>query len=82
LDESRTPESILLERLDQQLVYKALDQLPVVYREALLLCEFEETSYQEISTTLGVPIGTVMSRLSRARRALRDTVRELQKGNR
>src|ERR1700758_1717493 len=62
----RTPESVLLEKLDQQLVHHALDQLPIVYREALLLCDFEEMSYQEISTTLGVPVGTVMSRLSRA----------------
>ena len=76
----KTPESILLERMDQQLVHKALDQLPVVYREALLLCEFEEMSYQEISATLGVPVGTVMSRLSRARRALRETARRLQEG--
>jgi len=45
--------------------------LPVPYREVLLLCEFEEMSYQEISATLVIPIGTVMSRLSRARRALR-----------
>jgi RNA polymerase sigma-70 factor, ECF subfamily len=76
----RTPESILLEKLDHQLVHKALDQLPVVYREALLLCDFEEMSYQEISATLGVPVGTVMSRLSRARKALRENARELQKG--
>ena len=74
----RTPESILLTRLDQQLVHKAMDQLPVVYREVLLLCEFEEMSYQEISTALGVPIGTVMSRLSRARRALRESAGKLQ----
>jgi RNA polymerase sigma-70 factor, ECF subfamily len=78
--EQRTPESILLEKLDQQLVRKALDQLPMVYREALLLCDFEEMSYQEIAATLGVPVGTVMSRLSRARRALRDDLRELQRG--
>jgi RNA polymerase sigma-70 factor (ECF subfamily) len=69
-----TPESILLERSDWQLVEQALEQLPVVHREVLLLCEVEEMSYQEISATLAIPMGTVMSRLSRARRALRDTV--------
>jgi len=74
----RTPESVLLEKLDRQLVHKALDELPIVYREALLLCEFEEMSYQEISTTLGVPVGTVMSRLARARKALREAARKLQ----
>jgi RNA polymerase sigma-70 factor (ECF subfamily) len=44
----------------------------VHYREALLLCEVEEMSYQEIAETLSIPVGTVMSRLSRARRTLRD----------
>jgi RNA polymerase sigma-70 factor (ECF subfamily) len=73
-----TPETILLQRSDQQLVQEALGRLPVPYREVLLLCEFEEMSYQEISTTLAVPMGTVMSRLSRARRALRNAVQELQ----
>jgi RNA polymerase sigma-70 factor (ECF subfamily) len=75
-----TPESILLQRSDRQLVQEALGRLPVPYREVLLLCEFEEMSYQEISATLAIPMGTVMSRLSRARRALRDTVQELQGG--
>ncbi len=73
-----TPESILLGRSDRQLVQEALGRLPVPYREVLLLCEFEEMSYQEISTTLAIPMGTVMSRLSRARRALRDVVQQLQ----
>jgi RNA polymerase sigma-70 factor (ECF subfamily) len=73
-----TPESILLQRSDRQLVQEALGRLPVPYREVLLLCEFEEMSYQEISTALGIPMGTVMSRLSRARRALRDAVLQLQ----
>jgi RNA polymerase sigma-70 factor (ECF subfamily) len=73
-----TPESILLQRSDSQLVQKALEQLPVVYREALLLCEVEEMSYQEISATLAIPMGTVMSRLSRARRALRSAVGKMQ----
>jgi RNA polymerase sigma-70 factor, ECF subfamily len=74
-----TPESILLERLDHQLARQALDQLPVHHREILLLCEVEEMSYQEISATLAIPAGTVMSRLSRARRALRDTAQRLQR---
>lgn len=75
-----TPESILLQRSDWQLVQHELEKLPVAYREALLLCEVEEMSYQEISATLGIPIGTVMSRLSRARQALRAAVREAQSG--
>lgn len=75
-----TPESLLLQRLDQEVVRKAIGQLPVAYREALLLCEVEEMSYQEIATTLSIPIGTVMSRLSRARHALRENVRKLQGG--
>ena len=75
-----TPESILLQRFDQQLVQRAIEELPVLYREALLLYEVEEMSYQEISAALGIPIGTVMSRLSRARRALREKVVSLQGG--
>src|ERR1700749_3123639 len=67
-----TPESILMSRCDSQLLQEAIAALPVRYREAILLCEVEEMSYQEIAETLSVPIGTVMSRLSRARRALRD----------
>jgi RNA polymerase sigma-70 factor (ECF subfamily) len=73
-----TPESILLQRSDWQLVQEALAQLPVTYREILLLCEVEEMSYQEIAATLSIPMGTVMSRLSRARRALRAAVHETQ----
>jgi RNA polymerase sigma-70 factor (ECF subfamily) len=73
-----TPESILLQRSDWQLVQQALEQLPVAYREVLLLCEVEEMSYQEISATLVIPMGTVMSRLSRARRALRAAVQKTQ----
>jgi RNA polymerase sigma-70 factor (ECF subfamily) len=71
-----TPESILLQRSDEQLVQRALEQLPVAHREVLLLCEIEEMSYQEISTTLAIPMGTVMSRLSRARKALRGGLRQ------
>jgi RNA polymerase sigma-70 factor, ECF subfamily len=70
--ENQTPETILMKRSDSQLITSAIDGLPVHYREALLLCEVEEMSYLEIAETLSIPVGTVMSRLSRARRALRD----------
>ena len=69
--ERDTPETILLARSSHELLQKAIDELPVHFREILLLCEVEEMSYQEISETLAVPIGTVMSRLSRARQTLR-----------
>ena len=75
-----TPESILLHRQDQQFLQRAIEDVPVLYREVLLLCEVEEMSYQEIASTLSVPIGTVMSRLSRARVALREAARKLQGG--
>lgn len=74
----QTPESDLLRRTDIDLIHRALDMLPVNYREALLLCEIEEMSYRDIAATIGIPIGTVMSRLSRARRALREAVIKLQ----
>ncbi|MGA2738938.1 MAG: sigma-70 family RNA polymerase sigma factor [Bryobacteraceae bacterium] len=67
-----TPESALLARADQQAVQDALERLPPPYREAILLCDMEEMSYQEIAEALGVPMGTVMSRLSRARKSMRE----------
>ena len=71
-----TPESILLGRASQQTIQAALERLPVIFREVLLLCDVEEMSYQEISETVSIPIGTVMSRLSRARRAMREALRQ------
>ena len=53
-------------------LHAALRELPVLYRDAVVLCDLEEMSYQEIGQTLGIPIGTVMSRLSRARKAMRE----------
>jgi RNA polymerase sigma-70 factor (ECF subfamily) len=54
----------------------ALDDLPDAYRVAFVLREGEELSYEEIATMLGVPIGTVRSRISRARAALADRLKE------
>jgi RNA polymerase sigma-70 factor, ECF subfamily len=70
--DSGTPEAILIERSNQQLVQDAIAELPVRAREILLLSEVEEMSYQDIAEALSIPIGTVMSRLSRSRKALRD----------
>lgn len=72
-----TPESVLLRSEDRQLVLAALAELPVHYREVLLLCEVEELSYREIADVLSLPIGTVMSRLSRARNSLRQRLVEM-----
>ena len=70
--DSQTPESEMLSRADQQTVQSALERLPVPYREVILLSDLEEMSYLEIAETLAIPIGTVMSRLSRARKAMRE----------
>jgi len=72
--ENETPETVLMKRSDSKLVQTAIDNLPVHHREIILLCEVEEMSYREIAEILSIPLGTVMSRLSRARRALRDSL--------
>jgi RNA polymerase sigma-70 factor, ECF subfamily len=74
--EHDTPETLLFERSNRELLQSALEELPLHSREVLLLCEVEEMTYQEISETLSIPIGTVMSRLSRARRGLGDLLRQ------
>jgi len=65
------PETLLLREIDHATVVRLMQRLPSAYREILLLREVEELSYREIADITGTPIGTVMSRLSRAREALR-----------
>jgi len=77
-----TPESLLLAQASRETVQQALTELPVHYREILLLCEVEEMSYQEIAETLAIPPGTVMSRLFRARKALRSLLQQKLQGGR
>jgi RNA polymerase sigma-70 factor, ECF subfamily len=67
------PSELGLDRRNQQL-RQALNRLPAEFREVLVLFEMEGWSYKAIATTLGVPLGTVMSRLSRARRRLREEI--------
>jgi len=65
------PETLLLRRLDGETLGRLMQRLPDEYREVLLLREVEDLSYKAIAEVIGVPPGTVMSRLSRARAALR-----------
>jgi RNA polymerase sigma-70 factor, ECF subfamily len=65
-----TPESILLRIRNQEMLREAIENLPLPFREVLLLADLEEMSYREISQTLDIPAGTVMSRLARARKIL------------
>jgi len=80
--ENVTPEILLIEQANREMVQHALERLPVQFREILLLCEVEEMSYQEISETLAIPMGTVMSRLFRARQSLRTALRAQIDGGR
>jgi RNA polymerase sigma-70 factor (ECF subfamily) len=68
------PESLFLARASTEELQRAIEQLSIPQREIILLCDVEEMSYKEIGDLLGIPIGTVMSRLSRARKALREIV--------
>ena len=65
-----SPEALLLAKADQALLTEGLAALPAAYREVLVLREIEELSYKEISVVAEIPIGTVMSRLARARALL------------
>jgi RNA polymerase sigma-70 factor (ECF subfamily) len=74
-DAGLTPEDHLIRLDNQAAVNKALDQLQPPLREVLLLCDVEELKYKDIALVLDVPIGTVMSRISRARNALYQLLR-------
>jgi RNA polymerase sigma factor (sigma-70 family) len=71
IERSPDPEEGLLISCDREQVRHALEQLPSDFREVVILREMEGLSYKEISATIGVPLGTVMSRLSRGRDWLR-----------
>lgn len=65
------PEVVLLQSASRKLVNQALEDLPVGFREVLVMRELEDLSYKEIASVAGIPIGTVMSRLHRGRAKLR-----------
>jgi RNA polymerase sigma-70 factor, ECF subfamily len=69
-DDAPSPEASILRRADDEAVRRAIEDLPAEFREVVVLRELEGLSYKEIAEISDVPIGTVMSRLSRARQRL------------
>ena len=68
------PEVILLQSANRKLVNQALEELPVVFREVIVMREIEDLTYKEIASIAGIPMGTVMSRLSRGREILKSAI--------
>jgi len=77
---ARNPEEIMLQNDSHILLRKGLEELPANFREVLILRELEGLSYKEIADVIGMPAGTVMSSLSRARTRLREVLPALMKG--
>ena len=75
----RGPEARLLRTEDAEMLHDALRELSVDFREVLVLRELEELSYKEISHVIGIPVGTVMSRLARGRERLQQLLIERYK---
>lgn len=74
-DPGPTPELLVIQSDRLAAVRRALEELPPHLREVVLLCDLEELKYREVAAVLDVPIGTVMSRLARARQALRQLLK-------
>lgn len=70
----QTPETNLLQKSDRAALQSAMETLPPALLEVILLCDVEEMKYREIASILEIPIGTVMSRIARARGMLRATL--------
>lgn len=71
-EDNETPEQSVLRRHDSDTMRRLIGELPAEFREVIVLREIHELSYREIATVIEAPIGTVMSRLARARGLLRD----------
>lgn len=74
LKSGKTPENYIFDRLLNDDISKAMDALPEQYREAVVLCDVEGHSYDEITEILDCPLGTVMSRLHRGRKLLKKSL--------
>jgi RNA polymerase sigma-70 factor (ECF subfamily) len=75
ITETTTPETLFFSRVNAEALRMAIEALPMVFREVILLSDIENMSYKEIAETLSIPVGTVTSRLMRARAKVRQTLR-------
>ena len=73
-DNCLSPESLLIQKADIAAIRDAIEKLPFHYREIVLLCDVEDLTYREIAQVIEIPMGTVMSRLARARKVIRDSL--------
>jgi RNA polymerase sigma factor (sigma-70 family) len=76
--EELNPETLMQRSVEGQLLQQALADLPLEFREVMVLRELEGLSYKEIANIANIPIGTVMSRLARARRRLQQRLADQQ----
>lgn len=74
--EEANPEELQLQKADAETLRKALERLPAEFREVLVLRELEGLSYKQLARIMEIPMGTVMSRLARARQRLLDILKE------
>jgi RNA polymerase sigma-70 factor, ECF subfamily len=82
-NENENSQNAFLTGVNKEMIMQAIEALPVEFREIVVLRELEDLSYKEIADTAGVPIGTVMSRLARARKQLQKSItQQLQAGGR
>jgi RNA polymerase sigma-70 factor, ECF subfamily len=78
VSDAPSPEMLLLKEADTRLVRRGLQQLPAEFLEVIVLREFEELSYQQIADVVQIPLGTVMSRLARARKRLAQIISDFR----
>jgi RNA polymerase sigma-70 factor (ECF subfamily) len=72
--DTENPEKVVLERLDIETIQRAIQALPIEFRDTVAMATLEEMSYQEIADALSIPVGTVRSRLSRGRKLLQKSL--------
>ena len=72
--DAANPEVILLQSANRKLVNQALEELPLAFREVIVMREIEDLSYKEIASIAAIPMGTVMSRLARGRELLKRSI--------